>query len=71
LERATELLALATHHPAAARGWLEKFPLILRLRQRLEVELEPQAMAEAWERGKKLDLGETIEELLEDEGAGG
>ncbi len=71
LELAAELLSLSFHHPAAATGWLEKFPLIVRLRERLEKELEPQALAKAWERGKTLDLGETIEELLEDEGAGG
>jgi hypothetical protein len=64
LERAAELLALAFHHPAAATGWLEKFPLITRLQERLETELEPEVLAAAWERGQALDLGETITALL-------
>jgi hypothetical protein len=64
LERAAELLALAFHHPAAATGWLGKFPLVTRLRQMLESELSEEVFAAAWERGKALDLDETVESLL-------
>ena len=60
-------MALALHHPAAAIGWLEKFPLITRLRERLENELKPEVYAAAWERGKILDLGETIAAVLEED----
>jgi hypothetical protein len=67
LERAAELLALAYHHPAGATGWLEKFPLVTRLRTRLETELPPQVFAEAWERGVALDLDETIQTLLRED----
>ena len=66
LERATELLSLAFHHPAAATGWLEKFPLVVHLRDRLEEELSAQVLAEAWERGKALDLTETVNALIEE-----
>ncbi|MCP4358399.1 MAG: hypothetical protein GY796_10325 [Chloroflexi bacterium] len=66
LEQATELLALAFHHPVAATGWLEVFPLITRLRARLEAELPAGVFAAAWERGKVLDLGETLTPLLPD-----
>ncbi len=63
-ERAAELLALAFHHPASATGWLEKFPLVTRLRASLEADLPPQVFAAAWERGQALDLAETIAILL-------
>jgi predicted ATPase len=64
LERATELLALSFHHPAAATGWLEKFPLVTRLRERLETELSEKVYEKAWDQGKSLDLAETVQELL-------
>jgi hypothetical protein len=44
-----------------------KFPLISRLRERLETELKPEVLAVAWERGQALDLGETVAALLEEE----
>jgi hypothetical protein len=64
LERAAELLALAFHHPASATGWLGVFPLVTRLRTRLEAELPGDVYAKAWERGVELDLDETIATLL-------
>jgi hypothetical protein len=64
LERATELLALSFHHPAAVTGWLEKFPLVTRLRERLETELSEKVYEKAWDQGKSLDLAETVQELL-------
>ena len=63
-DRAIELLALSFHHPAAATGWLEKFPLVVRLRERLEAELPTETFIAAWERGKSLDLAATITALL-------
>jgi predicted ATPase len=63
-ERAAEMLALAYHHPAAATGWLDVFPLVTRLRARLEEELPTETFAAAWERGKTLDLDTTISNLL-------
>jgi hypothetical protein len=64
LEHAAELLALGTHHPAAARGWLEIFPLVTRLQARLESELSPESMTAAWNRGKGLDLAQTVDSYL-------
>ena len=64
LERATELLALSFHHPATVTGWLEKFPLVTRLRERLETELSEKVYEKAWDQGKSLDLAETVRELL-------
>ena len=66
LEHAAEYLALAFHHPASATGWLEKFSLITRLRRRLEKELSEKDLAAAWERGKTLDLVETVAALLKE-----
>jgi len=66
LERAAELLALAYHHPAAATGWQDQFPLITRLRAELDHTLGSAAWKAAWERGKTLDLEETITALLKE-----
>jgi len=68
LERTAELLALGYHHPAAATGWQDQFPLITRLRAELDHTLGPAAFQAAWERGKALDLEETITALLEEPG---
>jgi len=68
LERAIELLALAYHHPAGATGWLGKFPLVTRLRAHFEAKLSPEGLETAWEKGKGLDLGETVTALLEELG---
>jgi len=66
LERAAELLSLAFHHPTAVTGWLEKFPLVSRLRARLRAELSQDVFYGAWERGKDLDLVPTITYALEE-----
>jgi hypothetical protein len=62
--RAVELLALAFHHPLSPKGWLEKWPLLTRLRAELEAALSPAVFATAWERGQALDLEATIQTLL-------
>ncbi len=66
-ERAAELLALAFHHPTSAAGWLEKFPLVTRLRASLKAELTPKVFAAAWERGQAMDLAETVAILLHED----
>jgi hypothetical protein len=66
LEHAAELLALAFHHPASATGWLRKFLLINRLQERLEKELTEEILTDAWQRGKALDLAETVAALIEE-----
>jgi predicted ATPase/DNA-binding CsgD family transcriptional regulator len=65
LEPAVELLGLAFAYPAALTGWMEKWPLLTRLRANLEVELGAEAYAAAWDRGKALELETTVAELLE------
>jgi predicted ATPase len=69
LERATELLSLAYHHPVGETGWLEKFPLVTHLRERLERELSPAAFQESWNHGRRLSHSETVA-ALKDELAG-
>lgn len=64
--RAVELLALAFHHPLSPKGWLEKWPLLTRLRAELEAALSPVAFAAAWEWGQALDLEATAQTLLEE-----
>jgi hypothetical protein len=59
-EQAIELFSLAYNHPSSATGWLEKFPLVIRLRISLEMALSPQAFSAAWERGQVMDLQETM-----------
>jgi tetratricopeptide (TPR) repeat protein len=63
-EQAVELLGLAFHHPLSPKGWLEKWPLLTRLRAELEAALSPAAFATAWERGQTLDLEATAQALL-------
>lgn len=61
--RAVELLALAFTHPVRAAGWMEKWPLITRLRDDLERTLGAAVYLAAWERGTQLDLETTAAEL--------
>lgn len=65
-ERATILLALAFH--ASQRGytlvWGTKHPLVLRLKEALAEALPPDVFAAAWEQGQRLDLAETVTDLL-------
>jgi DNA-binding CsgD family transcriptional regulator len=65
-ERAVELLGLVFTHPASATGWMEKWPLLNRLRAELEASLGPKAYAAAWERGQALDLEAVVAQLLEE-----
>ncbi len=66
-QQAVEMLGLAfaRMRPAA---WMEKWPLLTRLRARLEAELGPDAYAAAWQRGAQLDLLTTVRALLSESG---
>jgi ATP/maltotriose-dependent transcriptional regulator MalT len=64
-EHAVELLALAFTHPVRASGWIEKWPLLGRLRSRLEQELGYETYAAAWEHGTLLDLDAVAAELVQ------
>jgi predicted ATPase/DNA-binding CsgD family transcriptional regulator len=61
---AVELLALAFCHPKSATGWMEKWPLLTRLRESLLNDLGEEAFNAAWERGKVLDLETVVQQLL-------
>lgn len=63
---AVELLALAFTHPVQASGWMEKWPLLTRLRLQLEQALGYEAYMAAWERGRLLDLDDVATELLQE-----
>lgn len=63
--QAVELLALAFTHPVRAAGWMEKWPLLARLRSGLEQELGSEAYSAAWERGKLLNMESVVVELQE------
>jgi hypothetical protein len=62
--RAAELLALAFSHPRSATGWMEKWPLLTRLRNDLQTKLGKETYDAALEQGKSLDLGTVVQELL-------
>ncbi|MBZ0277330.1 MAG: hypothetical protein K8I60_14390, partial [Anaerolineae bacterium] len=64
-ERALELLGLAIRHPLSPEWWGEREPLVLRLLDELKNALSPEVYAEAWERGKALDLDAVVAELGE------
>jgi predicted ATPase/DNA-binding CsgD family transcriptional regulator len=63
-KRAAALFSLAFHHPACPKGIIEKWLLLTRLRTTLETDLGLDDFADAWERGKTLDLDATIRLLL-------
>jgi predicted ATPase/DNA-binding CsgD family transcriptional regulator len=62
-ERAAALLGLAFNYLPGATGWLEKWPLLSRLRVDLETAVGAEGYAAAWERGKALDIDRVIAEL--------
>ncbi len=64
-EHAVELLSLAATHPVRASGWMEKWPLLVRLRIELEERLGYEAYTTAWTRGTQLNADEVAAELLQ------
>ena len=68
LEEATELLGLAFHQPVWASGWLERWPLLVRLRADLMSRLGQDAYTAAWERGRRHEPQAIIRSLLDDAG---
>jgi hypothetical protein len=60
-ERALELLTLAIHHPASMEVVRD---IVASLVAELEVELPPDGVAAAQERGRARDLEATVAELL-------
>jgi predicted ATPase/DNA-binding CsgD family transcriptional regulator len=66
-ERAVELMSFIVNLPdipdAVTMRWLARLPLAVRLRDELRAQLGVEAYEAAWERGKTLDLGQTMYEL--------
>ena len=63
--RAVELLALAFTHPVSASGWMEKWPLLDRIRGELEQTLGAVEYTAAWERGTQMNLDASLDMLNE------
>lgn len=60
---AVAVLSLSVTHPLAATGWIERWPLLARLRADSELAMGGRAYAEAWERGRGLSVGAALELL--------
>jgi serine/threonine protein kinase/tetratricopeptide (TPR) repeat protein len=61
-EQAVKVLALVFTHPGSPIAWIEKWPLLSRLRANLEAELGAEKYGAAWERGMKLELETVLDE---------
>jgi tetratricopeptide (TPR) repeat protein len=64
-EQATQYLSLGINHPLSPRGWVEKWDVLLMLRENLVQELGETVFQEHWELGRNLDLEETARLLIE------
>ncbi len=68
IELTIELTACLTSIPDLPNlpsiGWLDKWPLLNRLRAKWQREMGEEAYHDAWERGKKRDITETIKLLM-------
>ncbi len=63
-ERAVELFSRILAQPIEMIGWIKRWALVTRLLAHLQADLGDKTYAEAWERGKNLDLKTVIEEIL-------
>ncbi len=64
-EKAQEVFAMALHDPLRLKGWWDRDPLVDEVERRLREALSEEAYAEASERGKRLDLKDLVEDVLE------
>jgi predicted ATPase/DNA-binding CsgD family transcriptional regulator len=65
LEASVELLGLAFEQPAWVSGWLHRWPLITRLRARLQQKLGAALYQSAWERGRIAHLATVMGSILD------
>lgn len=63
-EPAVELMGLAFTHPDSTLDWIKKWSLIGQVETDLQEELGATVFADAWERGKQLDVSQVVESLL-------
>ncbi len=61
---AVELIGLAFTHSASPVGWMEQWPLFLRVRDTLQHTLETEAWDTAWARYHMHDLDAVVDQLL-------
>jgi predicted ATPase/DNA-binding CsgD family transcriptional regulator len=61
--KAAELLAWVFTYPNSALGWARQWPLLDRLRARLEAALAPEVYQARWERGRALSVEEVTSYL--------
>lgn len=68
-EQAVEMMSLAVNLPPSPENpvlrWIEKLPLIQRLRDDLQERLGDAVYEAAWSRGKRLDLDDTVQALMD------
>lgn len=62
--RAVELLGLASARPTETPTWMENWPLLRQTCQDIETVMGPAEFQTLWERGRTLDLRETVNALL-------
>lgn len=62
-EQAVQLLALAFTHPQNIVAWMERWPLLTRLRADLEMKLGTAAYQTAWAHGAERDINQVVIEL--------
>jgi hypothetical protein len=65
-QRAVETLALAMNQPTRLVGWMDKWPLLTRLRADLERDLGPEVFHTVYEQGGTLDIEPVIGQLIAD-----
>jgi predicted ATPase/DNA-binding NarL/FixJ family response regulator len=65
-KRAAQIMGLIFSHPASAPAWMEKWPLLRRLRSTLEVELGTDVYQAAWKLGETLELDAVVTEVLKE-----
>ena len=63
-ERAVELLGSADAAPRSLTGWLEKWPLLEKVRHNLETKLGENAFESAWKRGRAMSVEAVVRALL-------
>jgi hypothetical protein len=63
--RAVELLGLASSRPTETPTWMENWPLLRQTCRDIETALGADEYYRLWDRGKTLDLKQTVNSLLQ------
>ncbi len=65
VELTAALICIPDISPLPSVGWVEKWPLMSRLRAKWESQLGTEAYSDAWEHGKARDISQTVAMLTE------